>query len=263
MRARRKTSSSSSRQSGRGAPNALMCAPGDSHSLKSTGAFDVVAVTTTSAPRTASSAEDVARTPSNCRAKFSACRGLQTRTSSNRRTSLKMAARLHPRADYRQHRRVRPGEILCGDRRYRGGAYFGDQTSVHADERLSGLGLEEEDRRVVGGDILALRIEGDKLDAEGRAGVSGHEAEEALVLGDGDHHAHRLHHLAARKVGESALHRGDHVLNAHQTAYGSFIQVHPCIPFLLQPIEKAQVGHLVYACRHTVGNTRPRGTRQV
>src|SRR5215217_3794157 len=166
MRARRKTSSSSSRQSGRGAPTALMCAPGDSHSPKSTGTFDVVAVTTTSAPRTASSAEDVARTPSNCRAKFSACRGLQTRTSSNRHTSLRVASRLYSRAYERQHRRVRPGEILRGDRRYRGGAYLGDKTPVHVDERLAGLGFEEEDRRVVGGDALILRIEGDQLDAQ-------------------------------------------------------------------------------------------------
>ena len=30
----------------------------------------------------------------------------------------------------------------------------------------------------------------------------------------------------------SALYGGDHVLHAQQAAYGDFIQVHPCIPFL-------------------------------
>jgi hypothetical protein len=52
---------------------------------------------------------------------------------------------------------------------------------------------------VVGGEASILRIEGDELDAERCAGgvVGGHEAEEALMLGDRDHHARWLHHPAA------------------------------------------------------------------
>jgi hypothetical protein len=63
-----------------------MCTPGDSHSPSSTGVCEVVAVTNTSAPRTASSAEAAARMPcssANARAR----RGLHTLTSRNSRTS--------------------------------------------------------------------------------------------------------------------------------------------------------------------------------
>jgi hypothetical protein len=89
-RARRSTSSSSSRQSGRGAPRALMCTPGESHSPDSTAVVEVVAVTTTSAPRTASSAELAARTPCSS-ANTAARRGLHTLTSRKSRTSLSVA----------------------------------------------------------------------------------------------------------------------------------------------------------------------------
>ncbi len=56
-RARRTASVSSSRQSGRGAPTALICAPSASHAPRRTGADADVAVTIISAPRTASSAD--------------------------------------------------------------------------------------------------------------------------------------------------------------------------------------------------------------
>ena len=62
-----------------------MCVPGASQAPDSTGVCELVATTTTSAPRTASSADAAARIP-NCRAKDAAFRGLHTRTSRNVRT---------------------------------------------------------------------------------------------------------------------------------------------------------------------------------
>jgi hypothetical protein len=141
-----------------------------------------------------------------------------------------VAARLHPRADNRQHRRIRSGKVFRCDRRYCGGAYLGYKPPVHAGERLAGLGFEEQDSRVVSGDALILRIESYELGAQSAAGVGWHEGEEALMLGDGDYHAQRLHHLATRKVGERVLHRGDHVLHVQQAVNGRFVQVqHICV----------------------------------
>src|SRR5690349_17250097 len=78
--------SSSSRQVGRGAPTALTRAPRLSHAPRRTGVCEAVAVTTTSAPRTAVSAS-VTVAPCS-RAKRWACSAvrLHTRTSSKRRT---------------------------------------------------------------------------------------------------------------------------------------------------------------------------------
>src|SRR5919202_861729 len=152
-----------------------MWTPGDSHSPESTGVFDVVAVTTTSAPLTASSAEAVARTL-NRRAKSSAWRGLQTRTSSNRRISLIASRWL---------RACTPEPMIAS------------------------------------------------TEVSGRARRSVATAEEALMLGDGDHHTRWLHHPAVRKVAQRALHGGDHLFHTQQAANGRFIQVHFCISFPL------------------------------
>ena len=86
---------SSSRVKGTLDPMALMCVPGASQAPDSTGVCELVATTTTSAPRTASSADAAARIP-NCRAKDAAFRGLHTRTSRNVRTR-RSASRSSPR----------------------------------------------------------------------------------------------------------------------------------------------------------------------
>ena len=80
-------SSSSSLQSGRHAPIAFTWQPGFSHDPFKTGVFEFVTVTTTSAPRTASSAE-IAVAPISLANCF-ACSvvGLHTRISSNCLTS--------------------------------------------------------------------------------------------------------------------------------------------------------------------------------
>ena len=67
---------------------------------------------------------------------------------------------------------------------------------------------------MVGGDALVLRIEGYELGAQSATGYL-------------EHLPNRLHHLAARKVGERVLHRGDHLLYAQQATNGSFIPAPP------------------------------------
>src|SRR5215210_4892766 len=59
------------------------------------------------------------------------------------------------------------------------------------------------------------------------------------MLGHGDHHAHRLHHLAARKVGQCPLHRRDHFLHTQKVANGSFVQVQPHV----SPLPAFLTGH--------------------
>jgi hypothetical protein len=114
---------------------------------------------------------------------------------------LKVASRLHPRADDRQHRGGGSGEMIRGDCRDGSGAHLGDEPAVHGHERLAGFGLEEEDRGVVGWYGGVAGVEGYQLRAQGGSGVGRHEAEEPLVLGDGEHRPYRLHHRTAREVG--------------------------------------------------------------
>src|SRR2546422_173242 len=73
------------REPGPGAPSALTWVPGSSHSPSKTGVSEVVATTTTSAPRTACSADGAAVRPKRS-ANVLAFRGLQTLTSRNGRT---------------------------------------------------------------------------------------------------------------------------------------------------------------------------------
>ncbi len=45
---------------------------------------------------------------------------------------------------------------------------------------------------MVDGDVPVLRVEGDERGLEGAPGVGEHQAEEARMLGNGEHHAHQL-----------------------------------------------------------------------
>jgi transposase len=113
---------------------------------------------------------------------------------------------------------------LRGDRRDGGGAHLGDQSPVHAHQRLTGLRLEEQNRGVVGRDALIVRVERDELHPES-PGVRRHQAEKTLVLSDRDHHPRRLDHVAGRERRERTLHRRDHLLQAEVLADGFLIQV--------------------------------------
>ena len=99
--------------------------------------------------------------------------------------------------------------MIRSHRRDRRGAHLGDEPPVHGYQRFAGLRLEEHDGGVVGGDLCVARVERDQLRAQSRAGIGRHEAEEALVLGNGHHHARGLHHLAAGESGQRPLHGGE------------------------------------------------------
>jgi len=130
-----------------------------------------------------------------------------------------VASGLDSGAEDRQHRRVRAGEEPRRDRRHGAGPHLGDQSAIHDDERLAGLGLEEQDHGVVGGDALVVRVERHELRAE-RPGVGRHEAEEAPVLRDRQHHANRLHHVSARQSGQRTFHRRDEIFHTQQATDG-------------------------------------------
>ena len=91
------------------------------------------------------------------------------------------------------------------------------EAAVHGDEGLAGLGPEEQDQRVVRGNALVARIEGDQLGAE-RAAVGRHQAEKATVLPDRHHDAHRLHDLAAREIGQRVRHGRDELVHPEERA---------------------------------------------
>ena len=129
-----------------------------------------------------------------------------------------MAPRLDPRAENAEHRGLRSREQPGGDRRHRRRAHFGDEPAVHRDQRLARFGPEEQDHRVVARDALVVGVKRDQLGAE-RAAVSRHEPQEALVLGDRQHHAHGLNDLATRQVGHRLRHGGDQILHLQEIVH--------------------------------------------
>jgi hypothetical protein len=134
------------------APTALTWAPGASHSRRSTGSRELVTVTTTSAPRTASSA--LAR-PTISGAPPAGALDQRAHVRRRRRVHahrfelphgeqrLEVRRRLHARADDRERPGVLAREHPRGQRRHRRGADRRDRRRVEDRRRLPGLAVEE------------------------------------------------------------------------------------------------------------------------
>ena len=133
----------------------------------------MVAVTTTSAPRTAASAEGAAVTP-NSLANAAACRGSDSHLikRADEAQRFEMAACLHARAQDRQSGGIGARQVPGSDSRHRGGAHLGDQSSVQRGQRLPVSGRNLDDG-VVRGLVRVVGVEGNQLRAKGLARVAG------------------------------------------------------------------------------------------
>ena len=87
-----------------------------------------------------------------------------------------MASRLDAGAQDRENGSVPARERLGRDRRDRGGPRLGDQAAIHRNERRARLPPEENDRRVMRGNVPIVREEGHELGAEGAPRIGRHDA---------------------------------------------------------------------------------------
>ena len=87
-----------------------------------------------------------------------------------------MAAGLNARSQDRENGSLPARERVRRDRRDRGGPHLGDQAPVHRHDRLARLRPEQDDRRVMRGDIPIVWEERHELGAEGGSGRGRHDA---------------------------------------------------------------------------------------
>ena len=104
-------------------------------------------------------------------------------------------------------------------------------------------------------DALVVGIERDQLRAE-RAPIGRHEPQEALVLGDREHHAPGLNDLAARQVVHRLRHGRNQLLHAEQIADGSLVEDHfrpnQCLSSMLCP-SGSRISARAYSPSRTLG----------
>ena len=129
---------------------------------------------------------------------------------------LQVAAGLDARSQDRENGSLPARERVRRDRRDRGGPHLGDEAPVHRHERLSRLRPEEDDRRVMGGDVPIVREERHELGAESRPGRGRHDAQESLGPGDGKDRAKRLYDPTLGEIREGLLHGRDEPIHGEE-----------------------------------------------
>ena len=131
-----------------------------------------------------------------------------------------MTPGLDTRSDNREHRGLLSGEQRRRKRGNGGRAELRDQPTVHHGRQDAGSGIEQHDRRRMGGEpeVGVARKHADELCAErGRLEqLRGHHGEEPAAAVYRDDRAHGLDDLAGREARERSLHRLDHVVDGDQ-----------------------------------------------
>ena len=73
-----------------------------------------------------------------------------------------MTARLDAGPNHGQDRSPLPSEMTDGNCRHCGSARFGYETTVHDGQQFAGAGIQEDDRREVGGQVLCRVVPEDR-----------------------------------------------------------------------------------------------------